>query len=389
MKIPSLRSQLIFFVVIALVGAVLFFRFFFLQSLSEHQLFSNQQSVEIQLSQIYEKYEDKLLTIDNSEFKNDIESIIKTEKQQLITDSYFQKEVELYSIFIITFLVIIVFGLILFSFYFITRPIQKLQDATIELSKGRLDVVVQESNLSPLNSLIISFNTMIKDLKYSQHQLLKAEKEVVWRETARAMAHEIKNPLTPIRLSLDRLQTKLLNDDLSKVCQQSINIVNEEVENLQKLASEFSEFARLPKAHKSKSDIVVLVENMCKTYQNDVDISLEIIGNSQQVVIDEFQIKQVLTNLIQNSIQANANEILLILEFSQNTWSLVIKDNGKGIPTENLPFIFEPYFSQKKKGTGLGLAIVRQIIENHSGKITVKSELNKSTQFTITMEKYD
>ncbi|MCK4904038.1 MAG: HAMP domain-containing protein, partial [Candidatus Marinimicrobia bacterium] len=133
---------------------------------------------------------------------------MSTENQKAIARRVFINEIELYSKFIFFFLTVSVIILFFISFYFITRPLKRLQDATLQLAQGNLTVSVKESKFSPLNDLIISFNTMSQELESNRKKIIQAEKDAAWRDMARILAHEIKNPLTPIRLSLERLEIK-------------------------------------------------------------------------------------------------------------------------------------------------------------------------------------
>ncbi|MBC8214658.1 MAG: ATP-binding protein [Candidatus Marinimicrobia bacterium] len=383
MKIPSLRTQIIALALVFLVSSVLFFRFFFLESFINYQHTLNNEKTKQEMASLYQKFETKLTAVDSKQFKNSVEKMISDEKQQEIAGKMFQQEIALYSIFV--FLFIFLFGAIFvaFSLYLITRPLQRLELATKMLSLGNLDVDVEENGLSPINPLIVSFNKMTAELRENREKLLEAEKEIIWRETAKATAHEIKNPLTPIRLSLERMQNKFGSDNFQMVFQDSISVISDEIENLRKLATEFSEFARFPQAKMDEFDLNCLISELIAPYREENEISVELADNLPKLHGDAMQIKQALTNLIQNSIQAESSKIGISAIFDNGVFYIQISDDGKGIAEEDLPKLFEPYFSKRKKGTGLGLAIVKRIIENHGGKIFVESEIGKSAKFKI------
>jgi len=386
LKFPSLRIQFILLLLLMLVNSVIFYRYFFLKSYEKYE--SQIQSLEIEnhLNSLYQKYDGEIQENLKVELKSDIEQLIAKEKQRSLFSKFFKNDITLYSIFILTFILGVVFILSLISFSLITRPLRRLQNATRELSKGNLDICIAESRLSPLNNLIRSFNQMATDLVNSRKQLIQAEKEVVWREMARVMAHEIKNPLTPIQLSAERLENKFRESskDFASVLDGSIAIIKEEIGNLFKLVTEFSLFAKLPKSEPTQFNISQLIEETITPYQDNVTITFQS-RFLEDVYADKFQFKQVLTNLIQNSIQSCRYNPQINIDLSQREDKVLIQisDNGKGIAKGDLNKIFDPYFSSKKKGTGLGLAIVKRIIEQHNGEISVKSKIEKGTEITI------
>ncbi len=383
MKIPSLRTQVIVLALILLVSSVLFFRFFFLENFIAYQQSLNHQKTKNELTNLYQKFAENLSGSDKIEFKNSVEKLLADEKQRELAGKIFWEEIWLYSIFVFLFLFLFGAFFVAFSLYLITRPLQRLGVATRTLSSGNLDIAVEENRFSPINPLIVSFNKMVAELQENREKLLEAEKEIIWRETARATAHEIKNPLTPIRLSLERMQNKFGNDDFDEIFQNSISVISDEVENLRKLAAEFSEFARFPQAKMADFDLAKFIAKIVKPYHEDCEITLNIPEHLPKFRGDSMQIGQALTNLIQNAIQADATKIVISADFENGKFLIQISDGGKGIAEADLPKLFEPYFSKRKKGTGLGLAIVKRIVENHHGKIMVKSELGKGTEFEV------
>jgi nitrogen fixation/metabolism regulation signal transduction histidine kinase len=374
------------------VNSALFLRNYFLDSFQSYSNQVDALKIDEKVNQVYQKYQGKLDRQSSSEFKADIEAILVTESQKTLAQRLFKNEIRLYSTFIFIFITIFVLLLFFVSFYLITKPLQRLQSATVQLAKGDLSTEVRESRFSPLNDLILSFNTMTKELNSSRNRLIQAEKESAWRDMARVLAHEIKNPLTPIRLSIDRLEDKHVSGstDFDQVFGNVTRIIHEEVSNLQTLAEEFSQFARLPVAQPVKYSIPDQLQEIIKPYRDKAEFVLKINAETNHISADVNQMKQVFTNLIQNSIQSLGSDNRLIeIETSSNSHNVqvIIKDHGQGINPEDLDKIFDPYFSRREKGTGLGLAIVKRIIEQHDGTITVTSLPRAGATFTLTFPK--
>jgi nitrogen fixation/metabolism regulation signal transduction histidine kinase len=390
--IPSFRVQIVLLVLFLVMNSALFLRNYFLDSFQSYSDQVDALKIDEKVNQVYQKYQGKLDQQSSAEFKADIEAILVTESQKTLAQRLFKNEIQLYSTFIYIFITIFALLLFFIGFYLITKPLQRLQTATVQLAKGDLSIEVRESRFSPLNDLILSFNTMTKELNSSRDRLIQAEKESAWRDMARVLAHEIKNPLTPIRLSIERLEDKY--DSGSKDFDQVFNnvkkIIHEEVNNLQTLAGEFSQFARLPVAQPVKYSIHDQLQEIIKPYQDKAEFVLKINAETNHISADVNQMKQVFANLIQNSIQSlGTDDRLIEIETSSksNDIQVVIKDHGQGIDPEDLEKIFDPYFSRREKGTGLGLAIVKRIIEQHNGTITAASRPRAGATFTLTFPK--
>ncbi|MCJ7801780.1 MAG: ATP-binding protein, partial [Candidatus Marinimicrobia bacterium] len=246
---------------------------------------------------------------------------------------------------------------------------------------------VKESRFSPLNDLIVSFNDMSHELLSNRKKLIQAEKDAAWRDMARILAHEIKNPLTPIRLSLERLEMKYASKskDLDAVFSNVTKVIHEEIDNLQTFATEFSKFAKLPEADPKYYDLNAQISEICSPYQTEVTVQLKLNGKLHLLFADKIQVKQVLENLIQNSLNAARDDFILTIntDFTDSNIKITIQDNGHGINEKDINEIFNPYFTKSSGGTGLGLAIVKRIIENHGGSINVESQIEVGTTFIL------
>ena len=387
LHLPSFRSQIIILVILLIVTSVLFFRDFFINSFQSFSITTETLNTNEKSRKLYEDYNLQLDKANREQFRIDIEEIMSTENQKAIARSVFLNEIELYSKFIFFFLTASVVILFLISFYFITRPLKRLQDATLQLGQGNLSVQITESKFSPLNDLIISFNNMSQELQSNRKKLIQAEKDAAWRDMARVLAHEIKNPLTPMRLSIERLEAKyaMKSKDLDNVFSSVTRVIHEEIDNLQTFASEFSKFARLPEAVMKYYDVNEQLKEICTPYQTELNIDLQLDNTLPSIFADKIQVKQVLENIIQNSINAAKDDFTIKINTANSNSNILIEiiDNGFGIEQNDIKEIFKPYFTKSQGGTGLGLAIVKRIIENHGGTIDVDSQINVGTSFNI------
>ncbi|MCF7804546.1 MAG: HAMP domain-containing protein [Candidatus Marinimicrobia bacterium] len=381
--------QIILLVTVLLTASVLVFRSYFLDSFRTYQSQIEYLELESKVNTIYQEYKDNLSQEEAEAFKNEVENLLIDVRQIELAGDFFEREIQVYSIFIFVFLILTVLIIFLISFGLITRPLARLQDATRELAAGNLDIQVKESPFSPINDLIVSFNAMTDELVENRNKLLEAEKEMMWREMAQVMAHEIKNPLTPIRLQTQRLENKYLmgSEDLDKVFSEVMNIVNEEVDNLQSLVNQFRDFARMPSANFEEYSLKDQLREIVMPYENEVEIECDVQEDLPLFYGDKMQMKQVFVNLVQNAIQSmdgQADGYLTIhAEYADPNFLITVEDNGSGITDEDMENIFKPYFTKKKKGTGLGLAIVKRIVQSHEGTIEVDSEPGEGTRFTI------
>jgi two-component system nitrogen regulation sensor histidine kinase NtrY len=221
--------------------------------------------------------------------------------------------------------------------------------------------------------------------------ILEAQKTRTWQEVARRIAHEVKNPLTPIKLSTERLirKWKSRDADFDQVFSRSAETIVKEVESLRRLVDEFSRYGKLPEIYKTRTDIVSVTQEIVNLYKdfNEIDIEVILPENPPFLYLDANQFKRVLINLFDNAIQAmnNKGKIILRVSFdmSAHLAYMDIADNGPGIKNEDKEKLFLPYFSTRKEGTGLGLAIAHRIITEHGGRIWAKDNTPHGTIFTI------
>ena len=230
---------------------------------------------------------------------------------------------------------------------------------------------------------------MSRELETTQTRLLVAEKEMIWKDLSRILAHEIKNPLTPIQLVVQRLEERLESDcdTIRELLPESISIISQEVDNLQLLAQDFSNYAKVNQPNTEELNPALSVREIVKSYAQNYQINLDL-SDTLKINFDKTHFYQVFTNILQNAIDAsgadNTIDIRLYKELSYAVLS--IKDQGRGIEAKDLPRIFEPYYSKKSKGTGLGLALVKRLCEANDAVIRVKSKPDEGSEFTLIMD---
>ncbi|WP_456456800.1 ATP-binding protein [Thermovibrio sp.] len=200
--------------------------------------------------------------------------------------------------------------------------------------------------------------------------IVKAKKAEAWREVARRIAHEIKNPLTPITLNAERIRRQLKKGapNLNEVIEKSVNSILEEVEVIKRLIDEFRKFSRLPLPEKRLTDLNSLIRSSLEPYMHRIKIDFEL-EDIPKIPVDRVLIREVLINLVENSIEAGATEVKVSTTYKDNKVFIVFTDNGPGIPEEVMDKLFNPYITTKEEGWGLGLSIVKKIIEDHGGRI--------------------
>ena len=268
------------------------------------------------------------------------------------------------------------------------RSINNLIYASSAIGNGNLEAKVPELKTDKdLETLNRNFNLMISRLKDQQEKLIINEKHEAWENLARKLAHEIKNPLTPIQLTLDRIENKYIkqiNEKEKSNFKENLKIIDNQIKQIGNLVNEFSDFARMPKPIMKNNNLIKLIEDNIKLLSEiDHKVEIKLIKKSDQIFFksDKEQLSRVFLNLIKNSIESiqqkaeNTNDfnkkITIEIEGSDDHISIIILDNGVGfdIFKKNIKDILNPYFTTKKNGTGLGLSIVNKIINDHNGKI--------------------
>jgi len=275
----------------------------------------------------------------------------------------------------------------------LSRPIEMLTATMGEVAEGNLETRASLQARDEIGVLVDSFNRMIDDLRVSREKLIASERLAAWREVARQVSHEIKNPLTSLQLALYRLRQRFTveaNNHASSVVKESFQSIDDELAALRHLAEEFSEFARLPKAELALANLNEVVQMTARLHEaggpERIQIQCDLDPDLPARPIDREQIKRLLNNLLKNALEAAPNrrcEIHLATRRRNERAVLEITDNGTGFSSEAREHLFEINFTTKRAGSGLGLVMVKRIVDEHGGILEVESEVGKGTRFRI------
>jgi nitrogen fixation/metabolism regulation signal transduction histidine kinase len=314
----------------------------------------------------------------------------------LADNSFYKKELEeflktLASIYFFMFLLSILVSFILSRY--ITKSLKTVNDLLekTSLSKQNEKIIIKNAN-DEINQLITSYNNMVDKLEESAKKLAQTEREEAWRNMARQVAHEIKNPLTPMRLNIQSFQMTFdPNDpDIKQKFNEFGNTLIQQIDLMSNIATAFSNFAKMPHAQLVENDLIKVVRDSINLYDEE---NVKFISNKNEIIFnfDKNQIQRVITNLVKNAFQAVPNDrkakIIIAVDETPDLIKIIVSDNGTGISENNRPHVFEPKFTTKSSGMGLGLAIVKKIIENHNGIIYFNTKINEGTSFIIELKK--
>jgi two-component system, NtrC family, nitrogen regulation sensor histidine kinase NtrY len=292
-------------------------------------------------------------------------------------------DILLFGIYSFAVIIIIIFNTFLANR--ISAPIRQLIRATDAVGKGDLSVQIENRERGELRDLVEGFNSMTRELQKNETELAQLERETAWKEMAKQVAHEIKNPLTPMKLAVQQMiisfrENKNFDTIFNRVSETLLN----QIENLNQIASEFSRFARMPHFNLERMNLAVILKDSLNLFADEkIKISLNSEIEEAFVEADNSQFRRVLINMIRNSIQSGADKILLTLQRTEEGFEIFIEDNGSGIRPENYEKIFEPDFTTKEKGMGIGLKLAKRFIEGIKGNISLISSSEEGTVFRI------
>ena len=291
-------------------------------------------------------------------------------------------------VFIIMFIISILISYLLSSN--ITKSISQISEklGITQLNERNQKLKLQPGN-QEINALILAYNNMVDTLEESAQKLAQSEREHAWREMAKQVAHEIKNPLTPMRLTIQSFQRKFdINDPkISQKLHDFSETLIQQIDTMTTVASAFSNFANMPTQQNEQLNIVQVCKTALEIFNEDY-VAFKTSENDIFTSFDRTQLTRIVTNLVKNAIQSipeNQEIKSVVVEILKEDTNFVLKvsDNGIGISTENAAYIFEPKFTTKNSGMGLGLAIIKKIIENYNGSISFESKEEKGTLFTV------
>ncbi|TGL64776.1 LIC_11548 family sensor histidine kinase [Leptospira kmetyi] len=307
---------------------------------------------------------------------------------------------------------IITVSIFLLAIYFsllfarkISRPIIELANATQKISMGETDISLEIREAGEIGALIDSFNQMVQDLKSKDAELMRSQRIAAWKEVAQRMAHEIKNPLTPIQLSAERIRRKMKSENIEQfreIVSTGTNTIIKQVRVLEHLVNEFSDFARMPAPKLINQNLEPIILEAVKLFEHtpQIKITTNVAKGFPQLFLDQKIILRVLTNLVKNSIEAierkrekeETSDYIGLIHISASTTRKImrrvavisIEDNGIGISPELKQKVFEPYYSTKNNNTsGIGLAIVQKSVIDHNGHISIDSSSMGGCRFQI------
>jgi len=277
----------------------------------------------------------------------------------------------------------------------IADPVNRLTRATRRIARGDLDARIAATSSDELRRLVEDFNQMAADLKRQRSELERSQRLEAWADMARQVAHEIKNPLTPIQLSAEHARRINLDRGrpLSPVLDECVNAILAQVKLLRQISAEFSSFALSPTPRPEPTRLPQLIEEVVEPYRTGltgrITIDTDAPADLPLVTIDRTLFSRALTNVIENALHAMPGtgtlRIVSRVEPDLNRIVVEVTDTGIGMDPESIAKIFEPYFSTKASGTGLGLTIAKRNIELNGGTITVTSERGVGTAVTLTL----
>lgn len=281
----------------------------------------------------------------------------------------------------------------------LTRPLKYIQESLKSISIGSKYKPLEYEGSDEIGELVKEYNLKVAELQANVEALAKTERESAWREMAKQVAHEIKNPLTPMKLSIQHLKRtiKVADEDSSEKLDRVSKSLIEQIDALTNIANEFSNFAKMPKPVESELDLAEIVKNVVAVLQQgeeEFSIDLDIASNQEAMIwADKDLLLRVFNNLIKNAIQSvptdEEGHIKVTIKTEDNLHIVAVQDNGVGIDEATKEKIFVPYFTTKSKGTGLGLAMSKQIVESMNGNIWFESKPGVGTTFYVSFPPYE
>ena len=286
-------------------------------------------------------------------------------------------------------MLLIAIGLAYFITKYITRSLQTVSDMMFktDLTKRNKKIIIEDSG-SEIGKLVTAYNAMIDELEQSAVKLARSEREQAWREMAKQVAHEIKNPLTPMRLSVQSFQRKFdpTDPNIKKKVEEYSNTLIQQIDTMSSIASAFSNFANMPAQQNETLDVVKIVRLALDIFNEPY---IHFICDEEEIIAkwDRTQLIRVVTNLVKNATQAMIDQphprILVTVASEGENVKISVADNGIGISADFTDKIFEPKFTTKSSGMGLGLGMVKNIVETFNGSIDFTSQPGKGTVFNV------
>jgi len=266
----------------------------------------------------------------------------------------------------------------------LAAPIRSLVRGAGEVAAGDWDYRLDIKAGGETGRLVEAFNEMVAKLETQRRRLSDMEKMATWREMARHLAHEIKNPMLPIRLTFEELRDMYQGDDprFKEMLEESTRVVSDELGSLQKLVQEFSSFAKMPDMNPVPGSLERLARDVAQMYPQ-TESTIDADPAFPELLFDPDQIRRVIVNLFDNAASVGASQVRITLTVAGSEAVMSFADNGPGIALEHIDKIFDPYYTTRKEGTGLGLAMTKKIVLVHGGSITAASREGEGVTFEI------
>lgn len=279
-----------------------------------------------------------------------------------------------------------------------SRPIRELAEAATEVGHGNWGIRVESSSKDEIGKLAAAFNHMTEELMAQRERLVQTERVAAWRELARRLAHELKNPLFPLQITVENLLRARENtpEQFDEVFRESTATLLAEIANLKNIVQRFSDFSKMPAPQLQSVDLDEMVRGVAQLFQgqltqraNKIEPDLQL-GQSPPVSADPVLLRRVIENLVLNAIDAMPDGGKLTFRTAKDDGFAIfeLSDTGKGLTQEECDRIFTPYYTTKQHGTGLGLAIAQSVVSDHRGRISVSSRKNQGTTFHVELPLY-
>jgi nitrogen fixation/metabolism regulation signal transduction histidine kinase len=275
----------------------------------------------------------------------------------------------------------------------VTRPVVSLAEAARRVAAGDLGAKVEVESSDELGELAASFNRMTEDLAQQKERTVQAERVAAWRELARRLAHELKNPLFPLQVTVENLmRAKQKSPEMfEEVFHEGTATLLAEIDNLKTIIGRFSEFSKMPQPQRQPTQVNEVVRSVLRVFhaqleeKNQIAVRTELADPLPEISADPDLLHRALQNLVLNAIDAmpQGGELAIRTATLGNRIEISVSDTGSGLAPEECERLFTPYYTTKQHGTGLGLAIVQSVVSDHGGKISVESTKEKGTTFRI------
>jgi nitrogen fixation/metabolism regulation signal transduction histidine kinase len=270
----------------------------------------------------------------------------------------------------------------------ITRPVERLAAGARAVAGGDWSGRVEVLSNDEIGELAQAFNHMTRQLIEQRDRAIQAERVAAWRELARRLAHELKNPLFPLQITVENLQRARARPEFDEVFEESTATLLAELANLKSIVARFNDFAKMPAPHFESADVNNIVRDVMKLYDarlRNIEPVADLADGKLEAAVDVDQLRRALGNLVLNAMDAmpDGGTLRVSTERRDNSVRVCVADSGQGLTEEECARLFTPYYTTKQHGTGLGLAIVQSVVSDHHGKISVVSEPGRGATFVV------